>query len=75
MPFLPNAVGSSPDDRATLLQPIGGSLLLAGEAVSELHPGTLQGAYLSGQQQAQLIVQARRAAVSSAHCAANCTGT
>lgn len=64
------AVGSSPDDFATLQQPSNGSVLLAGEAASDLHPGTLHGAYLSGQQQAERIVQARREALAAASAAA-----
>jgi monoamine oxidase len=52
------AVGSSPADRATLLEPVGGSLLFAGEAASVLHPSTLHGAYQSGEGQAERILAA-----------------
>lgn len=40
--------GATRDDLATLAEPIGGRLFLAGEATSKKYPGTLHGAYLSG---------------------------
>lgn len=49
---------SLPNDRATLREPIWGGLLLAGEAVASRSPGTLQGAYLSGREQAERILDA-----------------
>jgi hypothetical protein len=52
------AVDGSPADRATLAEPVHGSLLFAGEAMHPSHPSTLLGAYLSGKQQAERIVKA-----------------
>lgn len=51
---------SLPNDRATLREPVGGGLLIAGEAVASKSPGTLQGAYLSGLEQAERILDAIR---------------
>ena len=44
-----------------LHQPIGGSLLLAGEAFASVHPGTLHGAFLSGLEQANRILEIQNA--------------
>lgn len=51
-------MGSTPSDRATLAEPASGSLVLAGEAASVLHPGTVHGAYLSGQEAAYRVLDA-----------------
>ncbi len=42
------AVGSSPEDRAALAEPLGPRLTLAGEATSLRFPSTVHGAWLSG---------------------------
>jgi polyamine oxidase len=54
------AVGSTPADRSTLAEPVGGTLLLAGEACSTAHPSSLHGAYYSGLAQASRIVDAMK---------------
>ncbi|KAL4535761.1 hypothetical protein Ndes2437A_g06457 [Nannochloris sp. 'desiccata'] len=54
------AVGSTPGDRATLAEPVGGTLLLAGEAYNTVHPSSLHGAYYSGMAQAARIVAAMK---------------
>jgi len=51
-------VGGTPSDRATLAEPLGGSLVLAGEAFHPEFPSTLHGAYQMGVIQAQRILQA-----------------
>lgn len=51
-----NALGSSPEDRAALAQPIGGRIFFAGEAVSMDFFGTAHGAYLSGIEAAKAII-------------------
>lgn len=51
-------VGGTPSDRATLAEPLGGSLVLAGEAIHPEFPSTLHGAYHMGVIQAQRILQA-----------------
>ena len=43
------AVGSSPEDRDALAEPLGPRVILAGEAASRLHPSTVAGAWLSGE--------------------------
>ena len=48
-------VGTTSDDFATLLKPVGGKLFFAGEGLSELYYGYLHGAYLTGQDQAKKI--------------------
>ena len=42
------ALGSSPEDRAALAEPLGPRLTLAGEATSVRFPSTVHGAWLSG---------------------------
>jgi len=54
------AVGSTPGDRSTLAEPVGGTLLLAGEAFNTVHPSSLHGAYYSGIDQAARIVAAMK---------------
>jgi monoamine oxidase len=44
--YLP--VGSSPDDRAALAEPVGGRLFFAGEATALDFPSTVHGALMSG---------------------------
>ena len=51
-------MGSIPSDRATLAEPQSGSLVLAGEAASVQYPGTVHGAYLSGQEAAYRVLDA-----------------
>ncbi len=51
------AVGSSPADRDALARPIGGRLLLAGEATSRDAFATVHGAYLSGRRQAERLLR------------------
>lgn len=53
------AVGSTPSDRATLAEPVSGSLLFAGEATSVSYPATVHGAYLSGVDAAQRCAAAK----------------
>jgi monoamine oxidase len=50
------AVGSSPDDMHALGEPVGGRLLFAGEATNPEWFGTVHGAYLSGQREADRIL-------------------
>jgi monoamine oxidase len=50
-------VGSTARDRATLSRPISPQLHFAGEATSTSYPGTVHGAYLSGRQTAQRLLQ------------------
>lgn len=52
-------VDGTPSDRATMTEPVGGSLLFAGEATHPEHPSTLHGAYLSGLQQALKVISKR----------------
>lgn len=53
------AVNSKPSDRVALGAPMwGGKLILAGEHVNEDYPGTAQGAFLSGEKAAVLVLQA-----------------
>lgn len=52
-----NAVGSVPAMRQDLAAPLGESVFFAGEATSEAYFGTTHGAYLSGLQAAQDILQ------------------
>lgn len=51
------AVGSTPEDRRALAQPESQRLFFAGEAQSDLYPGTVHGAYLSGQVAANRILE------------------
>jgi hypothetical protein len=70
------AVGSTPADRATLAEPVGGSLLFAGEAVHVRSPSSLHGAYQSGVGQAGRVLAAMRfPAQDNATCAAGCYGS
>ncbi|BBY62474.1 flavin monoamine oxidase family protein [Mycolicibacterium helvum] len=50
------AVGSSPDDMHALGEPVGERLLFAGEATNPQWFGTVHGAYLSGQREADRIL-------------------
>jgi monoamine oxidase len=50
------AVGSTADDRAALAKPIGSRLVLAGEATSVRHPSTVHGAWLSGIEAAERLM-------------------
>ena len=52
------AVGTSPDDRATLAEPVSGSLVLAGEHTSVPYPATVHGALLAGQEAAARVLAA-----------------
>ncbi|KAL6766410.1 hypothetical protein ACKKBG_A35900 [Auxenochlorella protothecoides x Auxenochlorella symbiontica] len=63
-------VGSSPSDRATLGEPVSGSLVFAGEAASLEHPSTAHGAWASGERAAGLILHSL--AQSRDGCAAQC---
>lgn len=49
---------STPQDRATLREPIGGRLVFTGEWVASVSPGTLTGAFLSGIESALRILEA-----------------
>lgn len=49
------AVGSTPDDRETLAEPVNDQLFFAGEATSLDYPATVHGAYLSGITAAEAI--------------------
>ncbi|KFM27665.1 putative polyamine oxidase 4 [Auxenochlorella protothecoides] len=57
-------------DRATLGEPVSGSLVFAGEAASLEHPSTAHGAWASGEQAAGLILHSL--AQSREGCAAQC---
>jgi monoamine oxidase len=46
------AVGSSPDDVDALAEPVGGTLLFAGEATARAHWACVHGAYVSGLREA-----------------------
>jgi len=50
------AVGSSPDDMHALGEPVGERLLFAGEATNPEWFGTVHGAYLSGQREADRVL-------------------
>jgi monoamine oxidase len=68
------AVGASPADRATLAQPVGGSLLFAGEAAAAARPGSMHGALASGRDAAaRILAAARFPEAEAAECAAECT--
>jgi monoamine oxidase len=67
-------------DRSTLAEPVGGTLLFAGEAMHVTHPSSLQGAYWSGAAQAMRVVAAMQfpgndSAGSNATCMADCYGS
>ncbi|MGQ0805350.1 MAG: FAD-dependent oxidoreductase [Actinomycetota bacterium] len=53
--FLPP--GATPDDRATLAEPVGRVLFFAGEATSVDYPATVHGAYLSGRRAASEVAE------------------
>lgn len=48
----------TPSDRATLAEPIGNTLMFAGEATHPTHPSSLHGAHWSGVKQALRIISA-----------------
>ncbi|PND56330.1 amine oxidase [Mycobacterium sp. ENV421] len=50
------AVGSSPDDMRALGEPVGERLMFAGEATNPEWFGTVHGAYLSGQREAERVL-------------------
>lgn len=52
-------VGSTPDDYDTLAEPVAGRVFFAGEHTSRAYPGTVHGAYLSGERAAREALQAR----------------
>jgi monoamine oxidase len=52
--------GASGEDMDALAEPVGERLLFAGEATHRAHYGTVQGAYLSGERAAGLIVEPGR---------------
>lgn len=67
----------SPADRLTLAEPIGASLVFAGEAIHALYPSSVYGAYLSGIDQAQRILDTMKFpgdTIGNATCAADCWG-
>jgi monoamine oxidase len=68
------AVGSTPGDRSTLAEPVGGTLLLAGEAFHAVHPSSLHGAYYSGMDQAARIVAAMQFPEEDGMCMQQCYG-
>jgi monoamine oxidase len=49
-------VGASSEDYKTLAAPVNNKLFFAGEATSHQHPGTVHGAFLSGQREANRII-------------------
>ncbi len=51
-----NALGSDPEDRAALAQPVRGGIFFAGEAASQDFFGTAHGAYLSGVEAARAMM-------------------
>lgn len=53
-----NALGSHPDQREQLAQPLRSRLYFAGEATSRAHFGTTHGAWLSGLHAARRIIEA-----------------
>jgi polyamine oxidase len=50
------SVGTERSDFKTLSLPVGGKLFFAGEGLSQLYYGFLQGAYLTGEEQAKKII-------------------
>lgn len=67
-------------DRSTLAEPVGGTLLFAGEAMHVTHPSSLHGAYWSGVAQGMRVVAAMQfpgndSAGSNATCMADCYGS
>jgi len=55
--------GGTPDDRRALAEPVAERVLLAGEATSANHPGTMHGAWASGTAAADRLVAAGAATV------------
>jgi monoamine oxidase len=49
--------GAQPADRVALGEPVGRTLFFAGEAANRRYPGTVHGAYLSGQQAAEHLAE------------------
>ena len=66
----PHAATGTPSDRATLAEPLSGSLLFAGEATDLEAPSTLHGAYASGLRAAQRVLDS--VALASQVCTAPC---
>ncbi|MCP4434668.1 MAG: NAD(P)-binding protein [Actinomycetia bacterium] len=52
------AVGSTPQDRNLIAQPVDGRLFFAGEALHADHPATVHGAHLSGIEAAETMIDA-----------------
>jgi monoamine oxidase len=52
-----NAVGASVKTRRVLSEPVEDRLFFAGEATSLKYPATVHGAYLSGQREAERILE------------------
>lgn len=50
------AVGSTPQDRVTIAEPVNGRLFFAGEALHSGHPATVHGAHMSGIEAAETMV-------------------
>ena len=50
-------VNSEPEDFNSLAEPIGDILFFAGEATNSTYPSTVHGAYLSGERDADRIIQ------------------
>lgn len=50
------AVGSTPQDRSVIGEPVGDRLFFAGEAVNRAHPSTVHGAHLSGRDAAEAVL-------------------
>ena len=50
-------VGATPDDYDLMARAVGNSLYFAGEATIRDYPGTVHGAYLSGQRVAEQIAR------------------
>lgn len=67
---IPHAATGTPSDRATLAEPLSGSLLFAGEATDLEAPSTLHGAYASGLRAAQRVLDS--VALASQVCTAPC---
>lgn len=52
--------GSSPDDMAALAAPVSAVLFFAGEAMSASNQGTVHGAYATGLDAVEAVLQAHR---------------
>lgn len=68
----PAAGGRGPSDRATLAEPLSGSLLLAGEAAWGEQAGSVHGALLSGGARGRVAWVGRRAMHAGRACAGSC---